>query len=953
MGSSSSKLKGKKHALKKPRPTFSNAPETDYNKPVKSVSESKEAFESTRAKLGPDHPHTLSSMFEVGRALHAIGYISLALQTFRELLPLREKVFGRDHPNTIATLDAICEELCNLGKYQLCTELLVDEVLRCERRFGEEHERTIRALGDLSNMYRLQNKFDDASSGFFMASRLSPKRLGPDHQLTLAIRNDSRGLNQQKPVSQELMQALYAKHNLPIPGDLRYSSISSSQMFDNYESIVGATSAGPEAAAALSLSIGESTRHRARAPAIIPPYYSDSVKNSLRPLPNKKRTLSAKSESLRSLIDRSIEAWGSIEYQGQDPEFGHRQAIEKYSEVLIGVRSLEELLSLDKDQFWFFQLREALLRQDTPTKWSPDRLDDYILLPIGERFTNQTDCIFFSHYWRTEEHPDPEGEDLRLQQKRLEDGFWSHVSYFWMDFTCLPQGKRTAVQEKYFRHTLQSIPILVRDCTFIWRFPPFEPRLWVFFELAQFTFNRSRPIPLVDSRPFMRHVSEMKGAGVSFVINKYGYRCKSQGDREQIIAWLEMLLILYRVVPSIRTRREILNVVDNSTVSRCHHVQANVEVDKARGIIIANGTTYTFTPLPILAADAVGTVVCIQGDHEAQLSKARRRAFNAFDNWGVSEIAREYDREGDHDIAEALHRQALSAVEKERGEDHIYVTSFLECLAENLEKQGRFEESEQVYNRKINLEQRGSDVKRSSDESVKNLKMVMQKRKLHDLYRRWGTESLESILDFKCPESSTSSRENRSSLPVSSRTIPAPERTWLLALDRSIWPSEDPVVTKSMEEKALGLEGEGQFSDARGLLWDVLQRRKETLGPYHPSTRRAMSHLARVLRVTKDGAAAETLYWTATAVSEHTLGPLHLDTVQLLQGLAIVLLVNNKGVEAKEIYRQVLERKLQSMTWDDPDLFSDKFNLQQILDENERLAVFQGKVRIFTKEPSA
>jgi hypothetical protein len=148
----------------------------------------------------------------------------------------------------------------------------------------------------------------------------------------------------------------------------------------------------------------------------------------------------------------------------------------------------------------------------------------------------------------------------------------------------MPQWERTEPQQQYFTRALTSIPMLVRDCAFTWHFPDFQPRLWVLFEAAEFTRNRSRPIPLADIEPFMNHLREMKGYGVKYVLNRHGYRCANQGDRELVIGWLELLLILSRIVPSIRTRRAILNATDNSMVRTCHHQESGITVDKKKAL---------------------------------------------------------------------------------------------------------------------------------------------------------------------------------------------------------------------------------------------------------------------------------------------------------------------------------------------------------------------------------
>ena len=148
----------------------------------------------------------------------------------------------------------------------------------------------------------------------------------------------------------------------------------------------------------------------------------------------------ASSQPFRSLVERSIKAWKGLNQKGLT------QAIKQHSQVLRGLESLDDFLSFRDHQYWFFQLRESFMRQKAFQKWDPDRLDDYILLPVEDRFANETDCIFISHYWRARGNPDLQGEDLRPLQQRLRDGFWPRTAYFWVDFTCMPQRERTEPQ---------------------------------------------------------------------------------------------------------------------------------------------------------------------------------------------------------------------------------------------------------------------------------------------------------------------------------------------------------------------------------------------------------------------------------------------------------------------------------------------------------------------------
>jgi len=143
------------------------------------------------------------------------------------------------------------------------------------------------------------------------------------------------------------------------------------------------------------------------------------------------------------------------------------------------------------------------MRQNHFMKWDPKHLDEYILLPIDYGFANNKDCFFVSHYWHTMGHPDPEGKDMSFFRTELKEEEWS---YIWLDWTCMPQVPRTDAEYRYFKRMLRCIPMVVRDCAFMWKFPRHEPRAWVLFEVAEFILCHaaySNSILEDDVKPFV------------------------------------------------------------------------------------------------------------------------------------------------------------------------------------------------------------------------------------------------------------------------------------------------------------------------------------------------------------------------------------------------------------------------------------------------------------------
>lgn len=296
-------------------------------------------------------------------------------------------------------------------------------------------------------------------------------------------------------------------------------------------------------------------------------------------------------------MERSIAAWNSLNYVGVLTD--KTITIDRHTQSLRRLNSMEALLE-NHLQFWFFQLRESFLQQKLMMKWDPTRLDDYILLPIDYGFANNEDCFFVSHYWHAREHPDPEGHDMRLFHEDLAQTEWS---YIWVDWTCMPQAPRNKAQRAYFKKMLQCIPMLVRDCAFEWRFPAFEPRAWILFEVAEYILNHTTWTTTEDIAPFICHVDEMVDEGVHAVITKYKYACTNGADMPVVVGWLELLVILAKVVPEAGRRQEIFDYINRGYVGTLHETVSGLKIDKAKGEITCNEKTYTFTPVFLPTVD--------------------------------------------------------------------------------------------------------------------------------------------------------------------------------------------------------------------------------------------------------------------------------------------------------------------------------------------------------------
>jgi hypothetical protein len=247
--------------------------------------------------------------------------------------------------------------------------------------------------------------------------------------------------------------------------------------------------------------------------------------------------------------------------------------------------------------FWFFQTRRAFMSQKRFKKWSANDLDDYVLLPASSGFVSRRECFFVSHFWRARDMPDPDGTFLRLHQSELASQPWS---YIWVDWICMPQVPRSAAEQAYFQRCLETMSGIIRNCGFTYFYPPFEPRLWILYEIAEYVLTCSGGMAVTsDNEVFLQHVDELLESGVQATLAKHSYRCSYVRDRQYLTSWLELLVLLKRLHFDVELIRKIMDHLTWLNVSGSQfYGEMAVELNKFEGTLVIYGEKYTFTPFP-------------------------------------------------------------------------------------------------------------------------------------------------------------------------------------------------------------------------------------------------------------------------------------------------------------------------------------------------------------------
>lgn len=295
----------------------------------------------------------------------------------------------------------------------------------------------------------------------------------------------------------------------------------------------------------------------------------------------------------KSLVRRSFEAWSPPR---KPTDAFEESALRNYTD-------LDDFLAKSTSggtlMFWFFQRRDVFLSQRTMTKWSRDRLDDYVLFPSSTGFVTRNECFFVSHFWDSPDNPDPDGKYLQLMQADLRMQPWS---YIWVDWTCLPQEPRSEAENGYFLRGLQTMSGIIRNCGFMWWYPPFDARMWILFEVAEYTLTCVLEIARhQDIEKFLDHVKEMSEIGVRATLTKHGYKCKRDRDREFMIPWLELLVLLKGLLSDVDDIKKILDVLTWNRAEESEYINTAdglVILHRFEGTLFLREKHYRFTPFP-------------------------------------------------------------------------------------------------------------------------------------------------------------------------------------------------------------------------------------------------------------------------------------------------------------------------------------------------------------------
>jgi eukaryotic-like serine/threonine-protein kinase len=150
------------------------------------------ALQTRQAKLGSDHPDTLSSMYYLAWAYHENGQVAQAVPLYEETLEKRKAKLGSDHPDTFATISALALAYQSSGQVARAVPLLEETLEKMKSKFGPDHPDTL-IMANLAGAYWRSGQVAKAVPLLEETLEKRKVKLGPDHPDTLLSMNNLAG----------------------------------------------------------------------------------------------------------------------------------------------------------------------------------------------------------------------------------------------------------------------------------------------------------------------------------------------------------------------------------------------------------------------------------------------------------------------------------------------------------------------------------------------------------------------------------------------------------------------------------------------------------------------------------------------------------------------------------------------------------------------------------------
>jgi serine/threonine protein kinase/tetratricopeptide (TPR) repeat protein len=139
--------------------------------------------------LGPDHPDTLRSIYNLARGFAALGQVAEAFQLREETLALQKAKLGPVHSDTLRSMNGLASSYADLGRRADALKLREETLALQKANLGPDHPDTLASMHHLATSYACVDRQADALKLREETLALYRAKLGHDHPDTLRSMN--------------------------------------------------------------------------------------------------------------------------------------------------------------------------------------------------------------------------------------------------------------------------------------------------------------------------------------------------------------------------------------------------------------------------------------------------------------------------------------------------------------------------------------------------------------------------------------------------------------------------------------------------------------------------------------------------------------------------------------------------------------------------------------------
>ncbi|KAF8634152.1 hypothetical protein AX15_001052 [Amanita polypyramis BW_CC] len=175
-------------------------------------------MEARKAKLGEDHPDTLTTMNNLAMIYMNQGRLGEAEKLHVHVMEARKAKLGDDHPDILNTMNNLASTYMNQGRLGEAEKLLVHVTEARKAKLGEDHPDTLASMSNLGLTYTVQGRWDEAEKlqmhdvevGRAKFGEYHPDTLVSMNNLALTYSNQGR-LDEAEKLHVHIMEAMKAK----------------------------------------------------------------------------------------------------------------------------------------------------------------------------------------------------------------------------------------------------------------------------------------------------------------------------------------------------------------------------------------------------------------------------------------------------------------------------------------------------------------------------------------------------------------------------------------------------------------------------------------------------------------------------------------------------------------------------------------------------------------------